>query len=160
MKKSITTIAAFAVMCLLAFGINQNVKAQGQGVSSYQTLTQLVTNPCTGEPVLLSGDLHIVGFILTNSQGVHLNLHVQAKKVTGTGLNSGKVWKVKSNRSESVLIGANCGQGPVSYNNSFRLQSTGQPQGDDYTLHQNYTITFPCGQPAFVAANNLSVTCQ
>ena len=167
MNKNSSKFAFLAIMAMFVFGFSQMAVAQGNnngnngnGFEFYQDLTQLVTNPCTGEPVLLDGRLHIVGFVLTNGQGQHLNLHVQAKKVTATGINTGKVWKVHSNRSEHETFQFNCGQGPITYNNTFSLRSTGAPNGDDYSLHQNYSISFPCGQAPFLTHNNVSVSCH
>jgi hypothetical protein len=57
-------------------------------------LNQIVFNPCTGEPLQLTGELHIL-FLVTNDAngGFHVQTQFQPQGVSGTGLVSGEQYR-------------------------------------------------------------------
>ena len=68
-------------------------------------------NPCNGDTVTFSGNLHVVNTMTTDaSGGTHLKTHINYQDVTGTGYPSGLTYNVRTVSNEVV----NDNDGPQS----------------------------------------------
>jgi hypothetical protein len=57
-------------------------------------IDQIVDNPCTGEPLHLTGEFHILGtFSVDANGGVHVQSHFHSQGASGTGLVSGEQYR-------------------------------------------------------------------
>lgn len=101
-------------------------------------ISATVFNPCTGEDVDLSGNLHLqLNFVENGAGGGHLKIHVNTQGVSGVGVDSGNRY-----RGIGVLHFTLAASGPVGHfvlDGNFQLVSQGASSNlsAHFTLHLN-----------------------
>jgi hypothetical protein len=93
MKRLALSLAVVGMTLALAAGMAL-AQATTQTSNEKVPLDQIVDNPCTGELLHLTGELHIL-FHLTEdgNGGFHVQSHVQPQGASGTGLVSGEQYR-------------------------------------------------------------------
>ncbi len=104
--KTITPRACAALFALLftAFaGAGSEALGQATTTTTNETVpfTSSLFNPCNGDTVTFSGNLHVVNTMTTDaSGGTHLKTHINYQNVTGTGVPSGITYNVRTVSNE------------------------------------------------------------
>jgi hypothetical protein len=78
--------------------------AQATTVTTNETLpfTGSATNPCNGDAITFSGQIHITNHVTTSSSGGnHIRMHVNYQGVSGTGTPSGANYNVVTSQNET-----------------------------------------------------------
>jgi len=93
-KRLVLSLAVVGTALALAAGV-----ALAQATTGKSTFTlpidAVLENPCTGEPVHLTGELHfLVHFTEDANGGLHFQGSVQPRGISGTGLESGTRYRL------------------------------------------------------------------
>jgi hypothetical protein len=93
MKRLVLSLAVVGMTLALAAGMAL-AQATTDTFNEKVPLNLIVDNPCTGEPLQLTGELHIL-FLVTNDAngGFHVQTQFQPQGVSGTGLVSGEQYR-------------------------------------------------------------------
>lgn len=108
-----TRAALFALLFTALVGAGHEAFGQATTTTTNETIpfTGNAFNPCNGDQVTFSGNLHVVNTMTTNaSGGTHLKTHINYQSVTGTGIPSGITYNVRTVTNEVV----NDNDGPQS----------------------------------------------
>jgi hypothetical protein len=121
-------------------------------------LDQIVDNPCTGEPLLLTGELHFLFHETVDANGgLHVQIHFQPQGVSGTGLVSGEQYRgVGVTRSEEYIPPGEVRE--FTSVNRFYLISAGPSDNlqETATLHVTFNAN---GEPTAELIRPLETTC-
>jgi hypothetical protein len=93
MKRLVLSVAVVGTTLALAAGM---ALAQATTFTSNEKvpLDQIVDNPCTGELLHLTGELHMLFHVTEDANGgFHVQTHFQPQGVSGTGLVSGEQYR-------------------------------------------------------------------
>ena len=93
MKRLVLSLAVVGMTLALAAGMAL-AQATTDTFNETEPLENVVDNPCTGEPLLLTGELHILFHVTEDANGgFHVQTHFQPQGVSGTGLVSGEQYR-------------------------------------------------------------------
>lgn len=154
-------LALFAAALLLA-GALPPVPAFGQAttVTTSETVpvASTVTNPCNGDAVAFSGNMHVVNHVTTDSAGgTHLHTHTNFQDVSGVGAPSGATYRIITTRSETI----NDSQSPQAEMTVIQvLNLIGQGSTPNFKLHMTMHITINANGTTTSTVEELSVTCR
>jgi hypothetical protein len=121
-------------------------------------LNLVIANPCLGEPVQLTGNLHLLFHItITDNGTIHVKQQANPQGVPGTGLVSGAKYQ-GTGVTESVLN--LIGPPPVTttFVNNFRI--IGQGPANNYLVHTNTHLTINANGEPTAEVINASVECR
>jgi hypothetical protein len=93
--------ALFAL--LFTVGAGREAFAQATTTTTNETVpfTSTLFNPCNGDTVTFSGNMHVTNTMTTDADGgTHLRTHINYQDVTGTGVPSGITYKVRTVTNE------------------------------------------------------------
>jgi hypothetical protein len=115
LKFQIITPRVCAALFALLFTAFAGTTALGQATTTTTNeevpFTGSYFNQCNGDTVTFSGTMHVVNTMTTDSSGgTHLKTHINYQDVTGTGVPSGVVYRVRTVSNEVV----NDNDGPQS----------------------------------------------
>jgi hypothetical protein len=117
----------------------------------------VIANPCLGEPVALSGELHVLLSIQPTGNGLHISSHFNPQGVSGTGLVTGAKYQGTGVTRTSVFIDA---PPPFDFTfvNNFRI--IGQGQANNYDVHSNFHIAVNAANEITASVTNINITCH
>jgi len=135
---------------------------------------QLVTNPCTGESVLITGEMHVVDHSTINNNSTHTRFHVEMHGTGTTVDDSAKLMGMKyllasTNAFQgtrytfnSILNGgSNSGPPPENFSDPFTVNVISHGKSPNFlmrfVLHTNVT---PSGQTTCVVHSSDSCSGQ
>ena len=150
--RAVLLIAAALVMTVPVFSevtTNQNVP-----IDSY------IDNPCLGEAVHLTGELHIVFSMTINNNSAHVRSHFQPAGVSGEGQTTGAKYQGTGITRQDQNIPVEGDPFPMSltFVNNFRI--VGQGSASNYLVHQNVHITVNADGAVTAEVDNNSVECK
>jgi hypothetical protein len=144
-------------VALLTFGLALPARAEIVVNDSIPYLF-VVGNPCTGEPVLLSGTLHRLVHVTTDENGgFHFYSHFQPMGISGEGLLSGR----KYHGTGGTINMTNDSSGPHvedSFVNNFKI--VGQGPGGNWMVHTNTHFTIDANGNITTNIVNTSAECR
>lgn len=94
--------AALLALLFTAFA-GTNAFGQASTTTTNETVpfTSSLFNPCNGDTVTFSGDMHVTNSLTVDSSGgTHLKTHINYQNVTGTGNPSGITYNVRTVTNE------------------------------------------------------------
>jgi hypothetical protein len=91
-RRSITLLAALAVMLVVASGVAV-AQAATETLNVNQPERFTIDNPCTREPVLVEGVFHHLVHVTQTEEGYHFVIRTNTHNVTGTGLRTGDEYR-------------------------------------------------------------------
>src|SRR5437667_10202403 len=69
--------------------------------------TPTITNPCNGEDVNVSGNVHVtIGATIDGNGGSHLRIHINNQDVRGIGLDTGSRYQIPTTLDSSAYCGS------------------------------------------------------
>ncbi len=144
-------------VALVAVSLSLPVRAEVVTNTSVPFSTT-VYNSCTGEPVHLTGELHVLVHITEDGNGgFHFYSHFQPMGVSGQGLASGRNYqavgetiRMSNDSSESQFEG--------SFVNNFKI--VGQGPGGNFMVHTNTHFTVNANGDVTADIVNSSVECR
>jgi hypothetical protein len=93
MKRLVLSLVVVGTTLALAAGMAL-AQAATDTFNETVPLDEIFDNPCTGEPVHLTGELHILFHVTEDANGgFHVQTHFQPQGVSGTGLVSGEQYR-------------------------------------------------------------------
>ncbi len=118
--------------------------------------------PCAmngaGEVVLLSGNLHVLTFFTTSSNGnTTIRTHFQPQQLTGLGLTSGASYQ-GTGVTQSTQTFTSPAPWTFTFINNFRM--IGQGPGNNFMVHQTTHTTVNANGDVTATVNNTSITCK
>jgi hypothetical protein len=156
-KRLVLSLAVVGMTLALAAGMAL-AQATTNTTNVKVPLDQIVDNPCTGEQLHLTGELHMLfRFTEDANGGIHLQTHFQAQGVSGTGLVSGEQYRgVGVTRSEEYLPPGEVRE--FTSVNRFYLISAGPSDNlqETATLHVTFNAN---GEPTAELIRPLETTC-
>lgn len=119
--------------------------------------------PCAqdgaGEFVLLSGDLHDLVHVTTDSTGgTHVKLHDNPQGITGVGLTSGDVYHGTGVTQSEQNTAASGFPLELTFVNNFRVIGPGP--GNNLLVHENTHVTINANGVVTADVDNVSIECR
>src|SRR5207244_12505636 len=69
--------------------------------------TPTITNPCKGEDVNVSGNVHVtIGVTIDGNGGSHLRIHINNQDVSGIGVDTGSRYQIPTTSDSSAYFGS------------------------------------------------------
>ena len=97
--------AAFLLLTFAVVTSNPSpASAQATTITTNETLpfSGSAVNPCNGDAVTFSGQIHVTNHVTTDSSGgSHFRTHVNYQSVSGTGTPSGAQYNVRTTQNET-----------------------------------------------------------
>lgn len=92
------------------------------------------TNPCTGEDIHISGNIHMINTkTIDASGGVHMIMHQNDQDVSGVGLTSGDKYQVQGGEHiEFISQDGTAG----TYKGTVTMKLISKGSGDNFILHK------------------------
>jgi hypothetical protein len=118
----------------------------------------LVTIPCTGDTVELTGPLHILSSFTINANQVSGYDHAQPQGVSGTDLTTGAKYQGTGVTQDQFSLRLVNGQAQFSSVNNFKI--IGQGSAANYLVHENTHLTFNANGTVTANVDNFSLSCQ
>ncbi|OLC57695.1 MAG: hypothetical protein AUH85_02690 [Chloroflexi bacterium 13_1_40CM_4_68_4] len=156
-----TALLTTAILALIAFLAPASAWAAVEMNASVPTsLTVFVpcANSGAGEPVMLSGDLHILfAFEVDSSGGLHGKIHFQPQSVSGTGVVTGAKYQ-GTGVEQDEFTAASSGTSETTYINNFRI--IGQGPGNNFLVHETLHLTLKANGDVTAFVDNFSIDCK
>jgi hypothetical protein len=93
MKRLVLSLAVVGMTLALAAGM-AIAQATTDTFNETEPFDAIFDNPCTGEPVHFTGELHVLFHVTEDANGgFHVQTHFQPQGVSGTGLVSGEQYR-------------------------------------------------------------------
>src|SRR5438128_4018336 len=81
--------------------------ASGATTSTVIPVPSPITNPCNGEQVNLTGNVHLTtGLTTDGSGGIHFRSHINNQDVNGIGATTGSRYQIPSTSDTSLYLGS------------------------------------------------------
>ena len=153
------TIGAAALTVLLAavWTTGASAEASTTTINEVVPFSSVFDDPCTGEPVTLTGNLHVLIHITQNAAGgFEAKEHFQPQGVTGVGA-SGTEYQGTGVTQDETSTNSE-GQFESTFINNFRIISHGSSA--NFTVHDTVHVTFNANGDLTATVANGSVECQ
>ena len=160
-RKSITFTLA---LMLLIVSLAGAALAQALTITTndFVPFAQVAFVPCAnggaGEPVLISGTLHIQQHITINDDRVSLKTHFQPQGGTGVGLVTGDSYQATGVTQEHDSLPIINGAANFTFVNNFKI--IGEGSDNNLLIHQNVHVTVDANGVVTTVVDNLSVECR
>ena len=156
MRSSIVTAV---VLCILAFAVPGSAEITANDVTPF-TATVFVScaNGGKGEPVDLTGYLHVLLSSTVNENNVSGKYHFQPMGVSGVGQITGDKYQATGVSQESFAGSLTNSHYTDTFVNNFRI--IGQGPGNNFLVHENMHITISADGTVIVNHDNFSATCK
>lgn len=150
-------LGAALLLTLFAAGA---ARAQAVTVTTNETLpfTNTMPNPCNGDIVTFSGDIHVVNHFTTDAGGgTHVKTHGNYQSVSGTGTPSGAQYRVVTTSNETI----NDNDGPQTEVSSVQvLNLISQGSGPNFRLRIVFHITINANGTTTSQVEESSIECR
>jgi len=160
-RKSITFTLA---LMLLIVSLAGAALAQALTITTndFVPFAQVAFVPCAnggaGEPVLISGTLHIQQHITINDNRVSLKIHFQPQGAGGTGLVTGDTYNATGVTQEHDSLPLINGAAEFTFINNFRI--IGQGPDNNFLVHQTVHQTINANGDVTTTIVDTSVECR
>jgi type 1 fimbria pilin len=151
-KPAATTLLALALLLLLAAPARA---AQIANVTINIPAT-VYDNPCVGEQVALSGTLHLILNVTTDSSGGYHFVSKWNASYTGTGLTSGATYTASESKQESW----SASQLPASHTTTSVIKLVTKGGAQNAYLYTTTTTTIDANGVATVTVDGVSIDCR
>jgi hypothetical protein len=148
-----------ATMLLLALGLllfAPPAKSANVVNVTFNIPATVYDNPCLGEPVSLSGDLHLILNITTDSSGGYHFVSKWNASYTGIGLISGATYKASESKQESW----SASQLPASHTTTSVIKLISKGGAQNAYLYTTTTTTIDANGVATVTVDSVSIDCR
>jgi hypothetical protein len=158
-KATLSVVAAVAALAA-GFARLPAARAQATTITTNETIafSDSRINPCNGDIVAFSGNIHLVNHVTTDAAGgTHVETHVNYSNVEGLGSPSGATYRVVTTRN-------------TSYNDSATPQSEmtviqvinliGQGSVPNFRLFMTFHITVNANGQTTSTVSNVSTQCS
>ena len=151
-------------VCLIALALAMllpvTVSAQATTTTTNEQVpfNMTLNNACLGEPVVLSGTLHVLNHVTVTPAGdVYLKTHAQPQGVTGTGQVSGMKWQATGVTQQEVHTRTAL---PFTrtFVNNFKI--VGEGKAPNYMVHNLIHVTVNPNGVTTSDVSNTSVECR
>jgi hypothetical protein len=158
-KRLVLSLAVVGTTLALAAGMAL-AQATTDTFNEKVPLDQIVDNPCTGEPLHLTGELHILFHVTEDANGgLHVQTHFQPQGVSGTGLLSGEQYRgVGVTRDEFYFPPGEFREREFTSVNRFYMISAGPSDNmlETATIHVTFNAN---GEPTAELVRPLETEC-
>jgi hypothetical protein len=113
-------------------------------------------NPCLGEPIALSGDLHLILNITTDSAGGYHYVSKWNASYSGTGVISGAAYTASESKQESW----SAPQLPASHTTTSVVKLVTKGGAQNAFLITTFTTTIDANGAVTVTEDSVSVDCR
>jgi hypothetical protein len=113
-------------------------------------------NPCVGEQVALSGTLHLILNVTTDSSGGYHFVSKWNASYTGTGLTSGATYTASESKQESW----SASQLPASHTTTSVIKLVTKGGAQNAYLYTTTTTTIDANGVATVTVDGVSIDCR
>ena len=166
MRKSLsrrkTLNVALALSILLCLVGSAFAQALSITTNDFVPFAQVAFVPCAnggaGEPVLVSGTLHIQQHITINDNHATIKTHAQPQGATGVGLTTGDKYNANGVTQEEDGISLDVSASEFTFVNNFRI--IGQSNDNNLLVHQTIHETINANGTVTTVVDNTSVECR
>jgi hypothetical protein len=151
MKKFFIPLIASFIMALVAT-LSAEVTT-----NTVVPFNSIITNPCLGEQVQLTGDLHVVLGMEDTGNGMLMTAHFQPQGITGLGLTTGATYHATGVTRSTVFV---TGTPPFDFTsvNNYRIIGTGDAA--NFMVHSNIHMTVDANGDVTAEVDNTQITCH
>lgn len=162
MKFQTITPRVCAVLCAMLFTAFAGADAFGQATTTTTSetipFTSNLFNPCNGDQVTFSGNLHVTNSMTFDaSGGTHLKTHINYQNVTGTGIPSGLTYNVRTVINE-VVNDSDGPQSTATVISTVKLIARGPAL--DFFLRTVLHVTVNANGETTSTVNEVSIECR
>lgn len=142
--------------------LDARIERQAAALVSHGSVTEpfsaVVTNPCNGEEVALSGSLHTsFALVIDGSGAEHFRTTTNAQGISGVGLTTGARYQLSGvETTQAQLLSG--GTITDRYNNSFLV--TAQGNTPNFRLHVTQHITVNSNGEVTAVVDNVTTSCS
>jgi hypothetical protein len=115
-------------------------------------------NGGAGELIQVEGDLHILVHMTISSSGnLSVKQHFQPMGISGYGLTTGDKYQATGVTQDEFSVNA-----PLPYEETFinNFRMIGQGPGNNFSVHENFHITFNANGDVTAVQDNFNVDCK
>ena len=155
-------IASALVMALGLLGAAHVPPAMGQATTFTESVRIPIEfvepNPCAGEGVAITGDLHFLFHITVDpNAGTHVEVHFNPQGVMGTGLVTGATYQGTGATHDSVNIN---GPPPSEFTSVNNFLLIGRGPNNNLLVHSTTHVTINANGKVTAVVENARVECR
>jgi hypothetical protein len=146
---SYLTLLAVATLLgpLLAYGATTNIEV------AFPSPTR---NPCNGEQVNVSGNVHLTTSVYTDkSGGIHFSSHISNQGVSGIGALTGSRYQIPSTSNFSAYLGS-----ATTMTLAADGRFVAQGSAPNFNVHQTFKITIDSNGVTTVSGSDFRTDCK
>ena len=119
----------------------------------------VVDNPCTGEPVALSGAQLLISHLVFDERGgVHAHFRLVPQQVRGVGLRSGTEYHAVGGGGNNFTADAD--DAPLVTSSRATANVVSQGGSDNLVMHSTTHLTINANGEVTAVVNNVKLTCR
>jgi len=155
--KRFTSVALATALALMGLALPPNARAEVV-LNVKVPFAIFVAIPCSGDTVLLTGDLHVLSTLETdNNGGTHFKNHSQSHGISGIGVPSGAKYRA-TGVSQSQTNTHSSLASEFTFIDTFSI--IGQGKGNNLLFHQTIHVTVNANGDVTATVANISVDCK
>lgn len=145
-------IVAVIALVLLSRGASAEVVT-----NMFVPLNATVNNACTGEPVTLTGELHVLASIQETGNGLRISMHTQPVGATGTGSVSGATYHATGITRQFIFLDGPPPQDRTFVNNFYII---GEGSAPNFMVHTTIHLTVDADNNVTTNVLNTNTSCH
>ncbi len=151
MKKFVLGILVILALTMAAnAAVTQNIKIP---------IDQILSGPCTGEDIELTGELHLLSTLTEDGAGgYHAKYHANYAGVSGVGLTTGTKYQINGGFNTEYNIAADGFPSETTAVANYGLIAPGK--GNNYKGHALFHITVNANGEVTAEIDSFEVECQ
>jgi len=155
--KRFTAVALATALVLMGLALPPNARA-AVVVNVKAPLTFVAVIPCSGDAVLLTGDLHTLITAETDKNGgLHFKDHFQPQGISGIGVPSGAKYQATGVTQDHENIHSGLAS-EFTFIDNYRI--IGQGPGNNFLFHTTVHVTVNANGDVTATVLNTSVDCK
>jgi hypothetical protein len=151
-----TLFSSVAALLALALGMATSAAASVQ-TNIVIPFNATLSNACLGEPVTLTGNLHVLVIVQETGNGTFVLTHAQPQGIEGTGQTSGALYRGTGVTRSSAFLDA-APPFDVTFVNNFRIIGAGD--ANNFMVHQVVHMTVNANGEVTATVSQIDVSCQ
>src|SRR2546425_838282 len=113
-----------------------------------------ITNPCNGEDVNVSGNVHVtIGATIDGNGGIHLRIHINNQDVSGIGVTTGSKYQIPTTLDSSAYFGT-----ATTMTLTVNTRVVAQGSTPNFNMRELVHVTMDANGVTTASIDNASIT--
>src|SRR2546425_1175418 len=115
-----------------------------------------ITNPCNGEDVNVSGNVHVtIGATIDGNGGIHLRIHIHNQDVSGIGVTTGSKYQIPTTSDSSAYFGS-----ATTMTMTVNARAVAQGSTPNFSMREVIHVTIDANGVPRASIDNPSMDCN